>query len=334
MSPPSDRRAGEARVAIIGATTPDGSRLREQLAGFGVPGSRVDLYGGTRGEALISEYGGEARLIQDPEPGEAADHDVIFLCETGEAAEHAAAEAAAGAVVIDVVGSLMGEERPPLVHMDINPEKARDRRGHLAVPHPVALVLAELLAPLERRFGLEEAVGLVLRPAADFGEAGVEELRQQTVQLLGFGEAPVETFGRQLAFNIIPQAKIDGDSSSLDAWISGDVARLLGWSRNLMTLRMLVAPVFYGHCLQLRVRLGGEATLAQVREALDDHSFSFSMREEAEATPMDVSGEKTTNLYDIGEDGLGGFWLMAVAGELAERMAEQALRMADSAVGL
>jgi aspartate-semialdehyde dehydrogenase len=334
MSPHSDRRFGRARIAVIGATTPDGSRVRERLAVLGVPGSRVDLYGGSRGEAVISEYDGEARLIQEPDPGETGDHDVIFLCEAGEAAEQAAARARSESLIIDVVGSLTGEDRPPLVHMDINPEEAEERRGRLAVPHPAALLLAELLEPLERRLGLEEVVALVIRPAADFGEAGVEELRQQTVQLLSFAEIPVETFGRQLAFNLIPQAMLDADTQSLSSRICGDVARLLGWPRNLMTLRLLVAPVFFGHSLQLRIRTAKKATLDLVREALGDHHFSYSTKEMAESTPMDVSGESTTNLYAVEEDGLGGFWLLAVAGELGDRGAEQAVRIADSAIGL
>ena len=334
MSPSSDRRDRGARIAVIGATTPDGSRVRERLAGLGIPGSRVDLYGATRGEAVISEYAGEARLIQEPEPSETADHEVIFLCEAGKAASEAAAGAPADSVVVDVVGALEGEERPPVVHMDINPELARDRRGRLAVPHPVALLLVELLEPLERKFGLREAVAILLRPAADFGEAGVEELRQQTVQLLSFSELPQETFGRQLAFNIIPQVVLENDSQSLAEEVSSDVARLLCWRRGLLTMRVLVAPVFYGHCLQLHVRLGKETSLAEVREALSDHPFSYSASEGGETTPMDVSGEKRTNLYSVEEDGLGGFWLLAVAGELGEGQAEQAVRMADSAYGL
>jgi aspartate-semialdehyde dehydrogenase len=218
--------------------------------------------------------------------------------------------------------------------MDINPELASEKRGRLAVPHPLALLLVELLEPLERRLGLQEAVAILLRPAADFGEAGVEELRQQTVQLLSFAELPQETFGRQLAFNIIPQAMLENGEQPLAEEISGDVARLLGWRRELLTMRVLVAPVFYGHCLQLHVRLGEDASLEQVREALCNHRFSYSTSEEAESTPMDVSGERKTNLYSIDEDGLGGFWLLAVAGELGERRAEQAVRIADSAYGL
>ncbi len=333
-----NRRSGKglngARIAVVGAASSDGSRLREQLACFGVPSSRVDLFRGTRGEAVISEYDGEARLVQNPEPEEINRYDLIFLCEPGENARQCITAAPPEALVIDMVGSSVGEARPPLVHLDINPEAAREHCGILAVPHPVALLLAEMLDPLERKLGLAEVIALVLRPASDFGAEGVEELRQQTVRLLNFTEVPVETFGRQLAFNIIPQVRLLGDAPRLESRITEDVKELLGWSRNLLTLRMLMAPVFYGHSVQLRLRFSCETTVEGVIEVLGGAGFSVSAESDAHATPMDVSGERTTSLYEVVEDGMGGFWLMAVAGELGDRSAEHAVRVADAVLGL
>jgi aspartate-semialdehyde dehydrogenase len=334
MSRRSGKESNEARIAVVGAASSDGSRLREQLACFGVPGSRIDLFGGTGGEPVISEYDGEARLVQEPEPSDVTRYDLIFVCEAGESARRCIAAAPPGALVIDLVDSAAGEAKPTLVHMDINPDAARQHGGILAVPHPVSLLLAELLDPLERKLGLAEVIALVLRPAADFGAEGVEELRQQTVQLLNFSEVPVETFGRQLAFNIIPQARLLGDSPRLESRITEDVKELLGWPRNLLTLRMLMAPVVYGHSLQLRLRFAGETTVAGIVEVLRGAGFSVSAENDAQATPMDVSGEKTTNLYEVVEDGMGGFWLMAVAGELGDRSAEHAVRVADALLGL
>ena len=77
--------------------------------------------------------------------------------------------------------------------MDVNPDAAKEHDGRLAVPHPVAILLADLLAPLERELGLRDAVAVVLRPAADFGQDGIEELREQTVRLLNFSEIPSAT---------------------------------------------------------------------------------------------------------------------------------------------
>jgi aspartate-semialdehyde dehydrogenase len=334
MNRRSGKESGGARIAVLGAASSDGTRLREQLALFGVPGSRVDLFGGTRGEAVLSEYDGEARLVQNPEPEEISRYDLIFLCEAGDSARRCATAAPPAALVIDMVGSSPGDARPPVVHLDINPDAAREHGGVLAVPHPVALLLAELLDPLERKLGLAEVIALVLRPASDFGEEGIEELRQQTVRLLNFAEVPVETFGRQLAFNIIPQARLLGDAARLESRIAGDVGRLLGWSANMLTLKMLMAPVFYGHSLQLRLRFSCETGVEGIVEVLRGAGFAFSADNSAQATPMEVSGEKTTSLYEVVEDGMGGFWIMAVAGELGDRSAEHAVRVADALLGL
>src|SRR5262245_50992417 len=90
-----------ARVAVIGAESPCGAFLREALAEQGVPGSRVDLFGATHGEAVLSEYDGEARLIQEPDPRELGGHDLVFLCDASEASRQLAAEPARGRLVID-----------------------------------------------------------------------------------------------------------------------------------------------------------------------------------------------------------------------------------------
>lgn len=328
------KSASASRIAVVGASTSAGSRLREELVRFGVPGSRVDLYGATQGEALLSEYDGEARLIQEPEPAEIGKHDVVFICEHGELASSIARAAPRDSLVIDLVGGLNGEGPHPLVHPGINPGAARGHHGCLAVPHPLSILLVEILEPLERELGLDEVVAVVLRPASDFGEPGIDELREQTVRLLNFAEMPVDTFGRQLAFNIIPQRRLPVDPPGLQHRVARDVAELLDWDRDRLTLRLLAAPVFYGHCVQLRVRCRREVTVSRIEEVLADRSVTLPSADGAGFTPMDVSSERTTSLFAIEEDGLGGFWLQAVAGEADAKGAEQAVRLADELCGL
>jgi len=334
MAPRSASDNGDPRVAVVGASTAVGMRLREHLAEYRVPGSRVDLYGTSTGEAVISEYAGEARLVQEPEPDEIGRHDVIFLCEPSDLSRSLTRSASPHAIVIDLVNAISEPPRPPRVHMDVNPEVTREHQGVLAVAHPVAILLADLLGPLEAEVGLSEAVAVVLRPAADFGQAGVEELREQTVRLLSFVEVPAETFGRQLAFNVIPQTRLACDPPGMESRIEGDVAELLDWDRPRLTLRLLAVPVFYGHSLQLRLRFKDEVTVERIKELLGKRSPAPVPSDESRATPLDVSGESDTNLYQISDDGLGGFWLLAVAGETDGRGAEQAVRIADSLCGL
>jgi len=315
------------RIAVVGASTATGTHLREALAASRVPGSRVDLYGASSGdEVQLGDYAGEGRIIQQPDLAEIVAHDVIFLCERGEWSARLPAKLRPGTLAIDLVGAA-NVGAVPNVHVDVNPEAARGHAGLLAVPHPVAVLVSEMLLPLERVFGIQEAVAVVLRPAADFGDEGVEELRQQTVRLLNFSEVPVQTFGRQLAFNIIPQTRISADVPNLEAGIAREVSDVLQWDGCRLTIRMLTAPIFYGHGVQLRVRLSRGASLAEVRAALERDGSGGA---DVPATPLDVSAESGIHLADVGEDGLGGFWLWAVAGELGARRATLAVRLAGA----
>jgi aspartate-semialdehyde dehydrogenase len=312
-------------VAVIGAPTEEGARVREALAEVGVPGSRVDLYGRASGEAVLSEYAGEARLIQQASLEEIAQHDVVFLCEDGEASLRLVAALAPDRVVIDLVGCLAGSS--PRVDPAINPEVAPPGGGRYVVPHPLALLLAELLQPIHRELGLVEAVAVILRPASDFGDAGVEELREQVVRLLSFSRVPVETFGRQLAFNVLPGAA--PDRPELEQLLASDVAALLGWPRRKLAVRLITVPLFHGHGLQLRLRLAGTPGPERVREVLRGAGLGDPGGVTPPATPLDVTGEVQTVVSDLVEDGLGGFWLWVAAGETRFRSARAAVRLAS-----
>jgi len=319
----SGERIAAARVAVIGAPSVEGAHVREALARRGVPGARVDLYGTTNGEVLLSEYAGEARMIQEPELDEVARHELIFLCEPGELAG-AVALAAPSSVIIDLGNSLPAATRPRPVHLDVAIDVASGA-DRFSVPHALSLAVAEMLAPLDGAFGIGEAIAVILRPAADFGDQGVEELREQTVRLLNFAKVPVETFGRQLAFNVIPGASTAGGTRELNRRIEREVAELLAWSEPRFAVKLVTTPVFHGHGLQLRFRLSRSASLEDVRGALA--GTELVERHDA-ATPLDVIGEERTCVSDLSEDGLGAFWLWGVAGETGSRGAHQAVRLA------
>ena len=318
---------GHARVAVVGASTEDGTLLKEALEKARVPGARVDLYGTSTGEALISEYRGEARLIQDPDLDEIARHELIFLCEHGEIAGRILSGAGADSLVIDLLD--ISPADVPRVHLDINPPITKNAcSGRFAVPHSLTLLLAELLYPLDRGPGVVEASAVIFRPAADFGRAGVEELRLQTVNLLSFAEIPVKTFGRQLAFNIIPQSGFDQGDRKLETRIVGGVKDLLGWDTSRLAVKLIAAPVFYGHGIQLRFRLEGACEPDEIRKLLDQAGLPGPGKPEVSATPLDVTGESRTAASDLCPDGLGGYWLWVVSGEAGTKGAREAVRLA------
>lgn len=327
-------REGTARIAIVGAATSEGGTLRAELARRGVPGGRVDLYGSARGEAVLSEYGGEARLIQEPEVEEIARQDVVFLCETSDAADRILRIPARKATVIDLTGRHGGREGARLVHHEIAPLPPGQPARLLAAPHPIAVVLAELLHPLHSEIGVLDAVAVVLRPAADFGESGIEELREQTMRLLRFERLPTETFGQQLAFNLIPQSLLVGREGELERRVAAEVSSLLGWERGRLAVRLVTVPVFLGHAICLRLRLEHEVEASAVAASVGRGGVPGPPRRKPAKTPLAAPEERRTDVSEVVSDGTGGFWIWAIAGEAGVAAAAEAVLAAAAVADL
>lgn len=217
------------RIAVLGAASTAGTHLRAALADRGVPGARVALFGRHRSVAVLSEYDGEARLVQDAEELDAAACEAVFVCEPGVDGGRLAEAAAQGTLVIDMTGSIPGGARI------------------VSIPHPIAAMLFALLAPLHGALGLTGVSAFVTRPASDFGEPGLEELREQTVHLLRFESTPTEIFGRQLAFNVVPEHLFPADEDRAGDRIVRELKDLLGAAGLGISLSQALVPSFFGH---------------------------------------------------------------------------------------
>lgn len=321
--------AKTTRVAVLGAATAVGTLLRAALADDGIAGARVDLFGYAEGDALLSEYAGEARLVQPPDPDEVLAHDVVFLCEGGAAAQRAIAAAGTDRLVLDLVAASGRATAVPVVHPDINPQAAAGHRGILRVPHAISCLVAEVLAPVERTLGIRAATAFVLRPASDFGEAGIEELRDQTLSLLRFDEPPKTVFGgKQLAFNVIAQhALAAADEPALTQRIAEEVEAILGWTEGRLAVSLAVVPVFHGHLVALRVE-PRETTDSPAREAVLRAALAPSPSPD---TPIELDETAGTSVVSLAPDGLGGYWVSALAGRASAGFAARAVRLARTA---
>lgn len=238
------------RIAVLGAASPAGAHVKAALADRGIPGDRVVLYGHRRDVAVLSEYDGEARLVQPPEELDAASCAVVFVCELGHEDAGLTAAAASGTLVVDLTGSI-----PGAVLAGSQDNGSDDRL--VAVPHPLTTLVAALLAPLHEAIGVTRASLFVLRPASDFGEAGLEELREQTVHLLRFESTPTEIFGRQLAFNVLPEHLFPMGEAGTGLRVERECRALLRAPELPIAVSLALVSAFFGVAVAAHVDLAG-----------------------------------------------------------------------------
>ena len=119
----------------------------------------------------------------------------------------------------------------PLFASDVNPAvlAGGGSRGLIALPGSASVALATALAPLHALAGLARVDVATYQAVSGGGRAAMDELAGETVAMLSGRPASGKAFGRQIAFNVIPQVdRLDEQGASREERrIWEETARLL-----------------------------------------------------------------------------------------------------------
>jgi len=219
------------------------------------------------------------------------------------------------------------------VNLAVDPLALANGPRLVAAPHAISFALTSVLAPIEKVAGIERAAGMVLRPVSDFGEAGIEELHRQTLSLLNFEEIPKGVFGRQIAFNLLPESAVRENpaGAALHARLAAEVDRIFGWTRPRATLRLMVAPVFHGHAVLVHVVVREPISEAALRKVLSE-TAGVTLRHgpRAELTPVEIAEREGELAVDAVPDEADerGFWVTLMGSQFREAAATNAVEIA------
>ncbi|MFO8058359.1 MAG: aspartate-semialdehyde dehydrogenase [bacterium] len=259
-------------VAIVGATGLVGSELIEAMSYRGFPVSGLRLFASPESAGESMEFQGEEFEVELLSSGFAEGMDLVFFAAPSLVGRDLASEAAeAGAVVIDSSGAFRGDPSVPLVVPDLNAEAmAGIWQGNRIVSSPSSqsVVLALVLAALERTFHVKRVSATLAMGSTSGGRRCFEEHQYQTIDVFNQNELKVERFPRQSAFNIFPQAgEFEGGHSQAERELMDELPRILG--RELpVAVTAMQAPVFCGLAASLSVGFDKEVSADKVRESL------------------------------------------------------------------
>ena len=168
----------------------------------------------------------------------------------------------AGSDIIDLSYGLEGQPdvvlRAPWVEREIGSVPRVDLAGApVRVAHPAAMVLALLLLRAAKVAKVSRAIATAFEPASERGKRGMDELHEQTVNLLSFQQLPKAVFDSQVAFNLIDRygAKSLPSLDTIEKRIQSDFQRIVHDKVAVPSLMLLQAPIFHGHAFSLYIEL-------------------------------------------------------------------------------
>ena len=185
--------------------------------------------------------------------------------------------------------------------------------------HPVSVMLALLLLRADRVGRVRRVVATVLEPASEHGQRGMDELHQQTVNLLSFQPLPKDVFDAQIAFNMVARygPKSQSALASVEARILRHYRKIAGDDAPQPSVMLLQAPIFHGHALAVFIEMENALDIPAFSQALaGDH---ITLPGEGEDSPSNVtSAGQADILLAVKSDPVqpNAAWLWAAADNL------------------
>jgi aspartate-semialdehyde dehydrogenase len=322
---PPIARGNLYRAAIVGAAALKGKEVAEMLNERNFPAVDVRLLDDDESLGQLEAMGDEVTFIQRIHSEQFEHVDFTFFASNREATRKNWKIARdAGSAIIDLSAALEDEPganvRSPWVERELGQIPPPDLQpGPCIVPHPAAVTLALLLLRAGRAGTIRRAVAQIFEPASEHGQKGMDELHQQTVNLLSFQPLPKDIFDVQVAFNMIARygQKSEPSLDSIEARILRHYNKIAGNAAPQPSLLLLQAPTFHGYAFSLFVEMEKPVGLSDLSQALAGDHVTIPAAEEDAPSNVSSAGQAEIQL-SVKSDASqrNGFWLWAAADNL------------------
>ncbi len=192
----------------------------------------------------------------------------------------------------------------------------------LLSPHPAVIGLAHLLHPLAR-FEPTLAAATVVQPVSTLGKEALDELFEQTREVLTFQSQNRRLLPSQFAFNVL-----DGDlpSASLEA----QLGRILGQPTAVLSIAVLRAGIFHGFGISLHCRLAADPGVDALRAAFAEHSALELVEDSELLGTIDVAASENVMVGRIERTSPGTYRIWALIDNLTRGGASNALGILEA----
>lgn len=325
-------------IALVGGETLLGREVREVL-GETALGSKLRLVAGAEEDiGTLTDVGGDAAFLAKLDPEDIEDAAVVILA-GGPESSRKALEANPQGLVIDL--TFATEEDPdariraPQVE---GPDFPIDHTGPQVVAQSAAIAIAMVLKRLNADYPIARAIVHIFGPASEFGAPGIEELQQQTVNLLSFQPVPKKVFDTQLAYAMLPQlgpeapVPLTGMEDRIERHLASLLERLDG-GFPMPSLRLIQAPVFHGYSFSFWIEFEDAPAASDIEDAMSQESFDVRTGDLEPPNNVGIAGQSGIAVGAIAPDrnNANACWIWATMDNL-RLAAESAALIAGEAM--
>ena len=258
-------------VAVVGATGAVGNEMISVLEQRNFPVDQLRLFASERSEGKTQDFHGKPVKVEVLTDKVFDGIDIALFSAGGDrSTEYAPAAARSGCVVIDNSSAWRMDPEVPLVVPEVNPDDIKKHKGIIANPNCSTIQMVVVLKPIHDAAKIKRVVVTTFQSVSGTGKKAMDELLNQTKDLLNFKDASPSVYPHQIAFNCLPHIDqfMDDGYTKEEIKMVNETKKILGDDSVRVTATTVRVPVFKGHSESLNIETEKNISADETRAIL------------------------------------------------------------------
>ncbi|MDA8214133.1 MAG: aspartate-semialdehyde dehydrogenase [Nitrospiraceae bacterium] len=327
-------------VAVVGATGAVGNEMIAVLEERNFPIEKLRLFASERSEGKTLQFEGSEIPVEALNENSFKGIDIALFSAGAERSKVWAPIAArSGCVVVDNSSQWRMDPEVPLVVPEVNAHDLKWHKGIIANPNCSTIQMVVALKPIHDAVRIKRVVVTTFQAVSGTGKKAMDELLQQTTDLLNFKEIKCNVYPHQIAFNVLPHIDkfLENGYTKEEMKMVNETKKIMGDNTIMVTATTVRVPVFRGHSESVNIETERKITQNEVRSVLSKAQgiVVFDAPEKnVYPLPIDVAGKDPVYVGRIREDEsiANGINMWVVSDNLRKGAALNAVQIAEELI--
>lgn len=327
-------------VAVVGATGAVGNEMVATLEQREFPVAKLRLFASEKSEGKTLEFEGSEITVETLNNDSFKGIDLALFSAGAERSKIWAPIAArSGCVVVDNSSQWRMDPEVPLVVPEVNSHDIALHKGIIANPNCSTIQMVVVLKPIHDAARIKRVVVTTFQSVSGTGKKAMDELLQQTTDLLNFREIKCNVYPHQIAFNCLPHIDkfLDNGYTKEEMKMVDETKKIMGDNSIRVTATTVRVPVFRSHSESVNIETEKKLTADEARAILSGAPgvIVFDAPEKnVYPLAIEVSGRDETYVGRIREDESiqNGLNMWVVADNLRKGAALNAVQIAEKLI--
>ena len=258
-------------LAIAGATGAVGRKMLEILKECNFPVANLKVLASAKSAGQTLPFNESFLVVEELSENSFEGVDIaLFSAGASVSQKFAPFGVKSGCIVIDNSSAFRMDPMTPLIVPEVNPEDIGENPGIISNPNCSTIQMVMALKPIHDKFNIKRVVVSTYQSVSGSGQKAIDEIQNQTKNIIDGQPVKPNVYPHQIAFNCIPHIDIflKNGYTKEEMKLVNETKKILSDDSILITATAVRIPVMGGHSEAVNVEFSNPFEINDVLKTL------------------------------------------------------------------